>query len=215
MARAGGEGSLKESIQVSPLGLTMRNVSLNTCMQWAYGVKEYQVSGVSWTGSERYDVFAKTGSPVGEDRLRLMLRTLLADRFRLEFHHDRKEIAVDALLPGRVSPRLKETREDTPNSINLIRPGSRLAFRHESMSQTGGHALDPDRDRPAGARSDRDRRVRRFTLDSRELRPEDAAEPGPSASSVISEQLGLRLEARRAPLDVLVIERAERVPIAN
>ena len=135
LARAGGEGSLKESIQVSPIGLTMRNVSLITCMQWAYGVKEYQVSGVSWTGSERYDVFAKTGSPVGENQLRLMLRALLADRFRLEFHHDRKETAVYVLLPGKVSPRLKESREDTPNSMNLIRPGLRLAFRHESMSQ--------------------------------------------------------------------------------
>ena len=144
-----------------------------------------------------------------------MLRALLADRFRLEFHRDRKEAAVYALLPGRVSPRLQESREDTPNSMNLIRPGLRLAFRHESMAQLadmlstliviGRPVLDQT---GIGGFYD-------FTLDLRELRPEDAAEPGPSASSVISEQLGLRLEARRAPLDVLVIERAERVPIAN
>jgi uncharacterized protein (TIGR03435 family) len=215
LARAGGEGSLKESIQVSPLGLTMRNVSLITCMQWAYRVKEYQVSGVSWTGSERYDVFAKTGSPVREDQLRLMLQALLAERFRLEFHRDRKETAVYVLLPGKVRPRLQESREDTPNSMNLIRPGLRLAFRHESMAQLadtlstliviGRPVLDQ-----TGIDGFYD-----FTLDLRELRTEDAAEPGPSPSSVISGQLGLRLEARRAPLDVLVIERAERIPVAN
>ena len=215
LARRGGEGSLKESIQVSPLTLTMRNVSLGTCIQYAYRVKEYQVSGPSWTMTERYDLFAKTGSPSSENDLRLMLRRLLDERFQLKFHRDRKELAVYVLEPGKNAPRLKPSRTETENSMNLVRPGLRLDFRHESMSQLadllstliviGRPVLNQ-----TGIEGFYD-----FVLDLRELRPESANESGPSPASVVAEQLGLRLEARKAPLEVLVIDRAERVPIAN
>ena len=215
LARAGGEGSLKESIEVSPLTLTMRNVSFITCMEWAYRVKEYQVSGAAWTGSERYDVFAKTGSPVTGDQLRLMLGSLLNERFRLEFHRERKEQAVYLLLQGKQRPRLQESHPETASAMNLVRPGLRLAFRHQSMSQLADTLSTllvigrPVLDR-TGLSGFYD-----FILDLRELRTEDASESGPSASAVLMEQVGLRLEARKAPLEVLVIDRAERVPIAN
>lgn len=215
LARVGGEGSLKESIQISPLSLTMRNISLGYCMEWAYRVKEYQISGASWTGSERYDIFARTGSPAGEGRLRLMLQTLLAERFHLVFHRDRKELPVYALLPGKDKPRLQESQPDTPNSMTLIRPGLRLTFRHESLSQladwlSGLLVIDRPVLDETGIQGFYD-----FPLDLRELRLPDAAEPGPSPSSALSEQLGLRLEARKAALEVLVIDHAERIPIAN
>lgn len=215
LARAGGEGSLKESLEVSPLSLTMRNVSLSYCMEWAYRVKDYQISGASWIGSERWDIFARTGSPIAEEQLRLMLRTLLADRFHLVFHRDRKELPVYALLKGKSEPRLRESPAGSPSSMTLVRPGLRLAFRYKSMSNLadtlstllviGRPVLDE-----TGIDGFYD-----FTLDLRELRLPDAPEPGPSPSSVLSEQLGLRLESRKAPLEICVIDHAERIPIAN
>jgi uncharacterized protein (TIGR03435 family) len=215
LARAGGEGSLKESIQFSPQTLTMRNVSLSTCMQWGYRVKDYQISGPAWTGSERYDVFAKTGAPVNESDLRRMLRVLLTERFKLEFHRDRKEVAVYALERGKEEPRLKQSTPESESGWNLVRPGLRIAFRHQTMGQLAdllstliviGRPV-VDRTGLDGAYD--------FLLDLRELQPEGASEPGPSPSSVVSDQLGLRLEARKAPLEILVIDRAEREPIAN
>lgn len=215
LARAGGEGSLAQSVQTSPLSLTMRNVSLGVCIQWAYRVKEYQVTGASWTGSERYDVFARTGSPVSENQLRVMLQALLAERFHLVFHRDRKELPVYALLRGKDAPRLTESEAASANSMSMIRPGLRLVFHHESLSELADWlstllVIDRPVLDETGIQGFYD-----FPLDLRELRPPDAAEPGPSPSSVLSEQLGLRLESRKAALEVLVIDRAERIPIAN
>src|SRR5580692_9048511 len=72
--------------QASPGMLRMRDVTLSTCIKWAYGVQDSQISGPSWLQSEHYDIVAKADEPAAEDQLKLMLRTLLADRFRLSFH---------------------------------------------------------------------------------------------------------------------------------
>jgi uncharacterized protein (TIGR03435 family) len=214
LARVGGEGSLAESVQISPLAVTMRNVSLSDCLQWAYRLKDYQVTGPSWTGSERWDLFARAGSPSREDELRVMMQTLLAERFHLAFHHERKEAQVYALLEGR-EPHLQKSQDETPESMNLVRPGLRIAFRHYSVTKLadllssllviGRPVIDE-----TGIEGFFD-----FQLDLRELRLPDDVEPGPTPSSVLERQIGLRLESRKAALELLVVDRAERIPIAN
>src|ERR1700732_2290797 len=57
--RAGGEGSRRERVDHTPGSLTMRNVSMKSCIQWAYDVKSFQVSGPGWLETERYDVVGK------------------------------------------------------------------------------------------------------------------------------------------------------------
>src|SRR6266853_36572 len=73
IGKAGGEGSRRENVNSSPGSLTMRNVSLSSCIRWAYNVKQFQVSGPAWLESERYDVLAKAADPAPTDQLRLML----------------------------------------------------------------------------------------------------------------------------------------------
>src|SRR5580698_1558545 len=88
-----GLASLREDINTDPARLTMGNVSLNTAIRWAYKLGVYEVSGPDWTLSERFDITAKAASPVAEDQLRLMLQSLLKERFKLEFHRQVKDIS--------------------------------------------------------------------------------------------------------------------------
>src|SRR5258706_16442869 len=88
-----GEGG-RDKIERTPTSLTMRNVTLSTCVKWAYGVQSFQVTGPFWTGAERYDIVARTPAAASQQKLRAMLQSLLAERFKLEIHRDTKEMQV-------------------------------------------------------------------------------------------------------------------------
>jgi uncharacterized protein (TIGR03435 family) len=97
----------REAIESVPGRLTMRNVRLAACIRWAYDVQEYQVSGPGWLNDVRFDISAKAGDAVKEAELRLMLRTLLSDRFKLAFHRETKEIPALILTVGKNGHKLQ------------------------------------------------------------------------------------------------------------
>src|ERR1700730_3670235 len=70
-----GEGSGRENIEVSADRLTMRNVTLRSCISWAYNVQDFQVVGA--LGADRFDITAKAAAPATVPELRAMLGTLL------------------------------------------------------------------------------------------------------------------------------------------
>ncbi len=109
MGNAGGEKSERENITVSPEGVMMRNVSLRSCLRWAYDVKDFQISGPGWLASEKYDIAAKTAPPTSAGQLRLMMQTLLADRFKLALHRETKDLPVYALVVGKNGPKFHES----------------------------------------------------------------------------------------------------------
>src|SRR3954463_16355618 len=71
--------------QVTPTTLHMRDVTIDTCIKWAYDVQEAQVTGPDSLRSERYDIQAKADAPTTDEQMRLMLRQVLAERFKLTF----------------------------------------------------------------------------------------------------------------------------------
>ena len=79
-------------IQTSPGHLRMRDVTVATCIKWAYTVQDSQISGPGWLQSEHFDIVANADDPVGDKQMKLMMRTLLADRFKLAFHRQDKEL---------------------------------------------------------------------------------------------------------------------------
>src|SRR5579871_4759775 len=81
-----GEGRGREAINVDPVTLNLRNVTLSSAIQWAYNVKYFQVSGPGWIDDKRYEISAKSAKPAGEAEMRAMLQALLADRFKLKVH---------------------------------------------------------------------------------------------------------------------------------
>ena len=125
------------SFTSSPGGLNARNATLSGCIQWAYGVQEYQVSGPDWLTSDRFDIVAKAAAESTDEQLRLMPAIpLLAERFKLVLHRQTKEIQAYALVIGKGGPKLKESASRGPGTIRRNRMG--LSVEGVSAAQFAG-----------------------------------------------------------------------------
>lgn len=89
------------------------NVTLKMLVAAAYDVKEYQVSGPDWMNDDGFDIQAKTPAGATKEQIPLMLQALLADRFKLTFHREKKNLSVYALVVGKNGPKLKEVDAET------------------------------------------------------------------------------------------------------
>ncbi len=192
--------------------LTFSGITLKDCISWAYGATNYQISGPNWIDSERYDIRAKAANPVAADELKLMLRSLLADRFTLILHRDQKILPVYALVIGKSGPKIHAVKPEGPSKYFPNSTG--LSARQVSMARFA-ELLSGKVDRPV---LDETGLTGVFDIDLNWSRdsgatPEDTA--GPSIFTAMQEQLGLKLEARKAPVEILVIDHAEKVPTEN
>jgi uncharacterized protein (TIGR03435 family) len=97
----------------TPGNVTMRDVTLATCIKFAYGVQDSQISGPEWLQSEHFDILAKADAPVAESQLRLMMQALLADRFKLSFHRQSKELSAYAMTVAKGGAKVKESTAET------------------------------------------------------------------------------------------------------
>lgn len=99
-------------------------MTLKSLIALAYKVKEYQVSGPEWLGSERFDIEAKLPDGASKDDAPAMLQSLLAERFKLATHRDTSEHKVLALVVGKNGPKLKESPPAAPIDENApLKPG--------------------------------------------------------------------------------------------
>src|ERR1039458_4394329 len=87
----------------------IRYTSLQTLLLTAYRIKSNQLSGPDWMQSQRFDIAAKLPGGVSKDRVPEMLQALLAERFKLSVHRDRKEQTVYALVVGKSGSKLQES----------------------------------------------------------------------------------------------------------
>lgn len=226
--QSNGEVNRRETITATPGSLTMRNVSFKSTLQWAYGVKDYQISGPRWLADERYDILAKAGTAADELQLRKMLQSLLTERFKMTLHHETKEIQVYALVAGKNGPKMLA---GDPAGESKIQPnGQMLTVKDTSMeeladmlSTAANRMLDlgmPVIDETGwkGRYS--------FSIDSQafleSVRPAaaDTRLPDPDAliagvKDLLQSQLGIKVELRKAPADLIVVDRAEKVPVDN
>jgi len=212
--KAGGEGSKRSKIEYTPKSLSMWNVDLADCVQWAWGVPFYQVSGSDFPNGERYDILARTEESVPVSQLRLRLRNLLDTRFHLALHQETKNFPVYRLVVAKGGPRLPARKADrdlpadhAAESLPRVQEGS-FVFQNVSMadfaarlSMLRGIELPViDQTHIEG--------VYDITLKSAAsaiLRPD-----GPSLFTLLEEQLGLRLVSAKAPMEMLVIEHVSR-----
>jgi uncharacterized protein (TIGR03435 family) len=177
----------------------------------AFQLQDSQIAGgPSWLESDRYDIEAKTGRPekIAPDQMPQLMQDLLGERFHLKFHRETREIPVYALTVARSGPRLKPAAEGETAGMNT-HPGSKT-------SQTVATASTMDLlAKYVG------NRVGRIVIDKTGLTgvydftltwaPDSAADStAPSLPTALQEQLGLRLESQRAPVEVLVIDSISR-----
>jgi uncharacterized protein (TIGR03435 family) len=214
----GTEGSRRESIEASPGSLTMRNVSLKSCLIWAYGVREYQIFGPAWLNDERYDITAKSAQPAPVEQLKAMLQTLLADRLDVRLHRETRELPVYVLIAGVNGPKLHRSTGNGDSEVRT-KDGS-LIFTNTSMSQFAEHLATIRRqvDRPVldktGIRGAFDFSLK-FADNDADMREAMVRGEGPSVFSVVQQQLGIRLKPEQGPVEIIVIDHAQKVPTDN
>jgi len=209
----GGEGSTRSQIQPASDGLVLLNTDLGEMIEWAYSIQHSQVSGPAFMQNARYDIRARAAGSVSEKTLRLMLQNLLATRFNLRLHREQKTVSVYELVVARGGPKLPPNKAGSlpasyaRESFPRVVDGS-FVFVNTSMSDfakqlTELRGIDlPVLDR-TGIPG-----VYDITLKSAAramLEPD-----GPSLLTLINEQLGLRLVARKDPIEVVVVDHAEK-----
>src|SRR5207244_1838285 len=95
--------------------------TLKFLMEWAYRIQPFQHSGgPSWIETDRYDVVAKAEGNATADRMRLMVQTLLADRFKLKFHRESKVLPVYVISLGKTAPKLFPPKDEETHSLRVI-----------------------------------------------------------------------------------------------
>jgi uncharacterized protein (TIGR03435 family) len=192
--------------------LTMTNVTLVECLQFAYGVvSQEQVSGPDWIRSRetRFDIVAKTAGDATLDAARQMLQQLLVERLHVDLRREQRPFTFLALLPAKGGAKLAAAKEGTPA------PGS------GAPGRVTGEQMPISVLASLLSRFEQQLVVDKTGLTGRyqirlQWTPDDAVNrDGPSLREALEEQLGLRLESRREPLDVIVVNRAEKVPTDN
>jgi hypothetical protein len=128
-------GPLRVTGRVDADGINFSNVTLRACIQRAYNVKPYQITGPAWTTTDRYMIVAKAAGAEPESRILLMLQSLPAERFKLVFHREAREMPVYALVVLKNGPKLQAATGDGATQIG---DGDAVTFVQASMDSLAG-----------------------------------------------------------------------------
>ena len=179
--------------------LNFINVTVKNLITSAYELHDFQVSGgPAWIDSERYDLVAKAENDAGGKELWMMVRPLLAERFKLAVHQETREMQVYALVVAKGGPKLQAVENGNGGLTSRLGqvsatavPVSRLADFLAGPRLQLGHPV-VDRTGLSGSFT--------FTL---QWTPDDLF-------SALQEQLGLKLEASKGMVNVIVVDHAEK-----
>jgi uncharacterized protein (TIGR03435 family) len=264
-----GDGRVMLGMQ--PGRFTATNVTLRMLIRNAYQLQDYQITGgPAWLGSDHFDVIAKMpegyqptpGPPPAAGSaptpIQLMMRALLADRFKLAIHNETKESPIYALIvarsDGKLGPQLKKSETDCAAVMAAARgrgpgamppppggPGGRGGDNPPCGIRIGPGALAMGASPMPNFAQSLGMFAGRIVLDRTGLagaydinltwtpdqmpRPAGDGPPpqingvavdpnGPSLFTAVQEQLGLKLDSQRGPVETLVIDRAEK-PVEN
>jgi len=204
---------------VVTFGTTLMNL-----VTFAYGVHPKQVEGLpEWATTDKYEITARPeGTGIPNDRqLKLLFQKLLAERFKLALHRDKKEQSVYALTAARAGSKMTPSAGDPNGLPGLAFQGlGKLVVVNATMADFAGLFQTSVLDRPVVDQTGITGRydfTLNWTPDESQFRgmgltipppPDNATLP--SLFTAIQEQVGLRLESTRAPADVLVVDKAEK-----
>ena len=277
LAAQAASGKIHVGMNIDAARVDIGSMSLADLIRIAYKVKAYQITGPDWMKSQRFDILAKMPEGANKDQVPEMLQALLADRFKLTIHRDKKEQAVYALVVGKGGPKLKESPPDPapapadkddkamtiaiekgPVSISregrgAVVNGGPMGTTRVSMGPNGVMHMESTKvtlpdfadlisrfvDRPVvdttglkgtyqiGVDLSMDdmrnmARAAGMTLPPQGGGAEPAKSPGdaasePSGTSIFTtvQQLGLKLEPRKLPVDMIVVDHLEKTPTEN
>jgi uncharacterized protein (TIGR03435 family) len=224
---------------------TCENCTLSMLISEAFDLKDFQLSGPDWMRpmgmqSTRFMMSAKIPLGTTKAQFRVMLQNFLAERFKMTFHHEKKEVPGFQLVVAKSGPKFKEAKPTAPapdddaadqpgppktdaNGFPVLPPG-----RGSRMTMMRGHgAMRADEETMAEFAEMLSNQLRQPVIDATGLSgkygiamywvPGDPApdDPGPSLFQALQEQLGLKLESKKGMVDVVVVDHIEKAPTEN
>jgi uncharacterized protein (TIGR03435 family) len=196
--------------------LNATNATMKALIGFAYNVRDYQISGgPNWLDSTGYDIVATPEHPVDPtpdniDYFRQMMQSLLAQRFKLTVSRQTRELPVYALVVARDGPKLKEVEKWQKGADMRIRGGAgqmiaekvTMPLLAQTLSNIAGRSV-VDKTGLTGYYD--------FKL---EWTPDEIGQPSqgdrPSLFTALQEQLGLKLDSQKGPVEILVVDHAEK-----
>jgi uncharacterized protein (TIGR03435 family) len=206
------------------------NTTLADMIKFAYGVQDKQIIGApSWVESDKFDIEAQPDAPgaPNKDQVSMMMQKLLTDRFQLKFHKDTKELPAYVLTAAKTGQKM--TKSEVPDQLpglffTNISPAT-LTVRNATMDDVCHLFQSAVLDRPVVDQTGITGKwnfLLKWTADESQFSgmgvkvppPSDAADAPPPLFTAIQEQIGLKLDAGKAQIPVLVIDKVEK-PSAN
>lgn len=205
------------------------NTTMVDLISFAYDVQQKQiVGGPDWMSTAKFDIDAKPdvpGSP-NREQLKTMVQKLLADRFQLKFHRDKKELSAYVLSVAKGGPKLKTSEGDPKGLPGLFFRGlGVLTVTNATMADFSHLMQSAVLDRPVVDQTGLNGKydfLLKWTPDQSQFGgmgikvppPSDAADAPPPLFTAIQEQIGLKLDAGKAAVEVLALDHIEQ-PSAN
>jgi uncharacterized protein (TIGR03435 family) len=197
---------------------TATNITVRRLIMRAYEIADLQISGApKWLDSDRYDIDAKPDHPVSREQTDLMIQALLALRFKLAMQRETEERSLFALLQDKAGSRLKLHEGDTGGQQDIGSRGQgHWVFRNVGMPRLAVF-LSVHAGRAVVDKTGLEGRYD-FRLDFTPIRvapdavfEQSPADPTrPELVTAVKEQLGLKLESQKGPVEILHVDHVER-----
>ncbi len=218
------------------------NMSLSNLVTRAYGIAYYQLTGPDWLQQQMFEIQAKVPEGATKDQVAAMILSMLQDQFKLVAHHDSKELAKYDLVVAKGGLKIKESAEEPPrppdgappkpapmakDGLPELGPGhpgmaingkrAILYYSHWTMTQFAS-MIAAQMAKPV---TDATGLTAKYDIgmhwSPENLRAGDSASDpdGPTLQQALQDQLGLRLEAKKGPVDFVVVDHCEKTPAGN
>jgi uncharacterized protein (TIGR03435 family) len=217
--RQNTSGGMQYTVRPTRAGFIATNMPLTFLIHLAYGLEGYQLVGAPAWATDRYDVTAKPAGATGKE-MRAMLQNLLADRFQLKVHKETRVGTEYALMVAKGGSKLKAPGEASCPAENgpSANPCGRLSWGQSALAgrrvdmqalvivlaQKLGHKVVDE----TGLKGPFDLSLR-WTPEGAVASPPPVDAP-PSLLTALEEQMGLRLQTRKGPTEVVVVDHVER-----
>jgi uncharacterized protein (TIGR03435 family) len=217
-----------------PTRIDFLNSSLASLVTRAYGLNYWQLTGPDWMQTESFDVTAKVPSGATKQQFQTMLQNLLAERFGLEVHRESKQVELYSLTAGKNGPKLKPHVKTSGPEPGDTEPGPLKTGPDGYPVLTHGMTMAWMRDKARLQGSDQDMAwlVRQLAGQLGGPVSDDtgltgrydfalywAAQQGddgsPDLPEAVQQQLGLKLERKKGPIEMLVVDRVDKTPREN
>jgi uncharacterized protein (TIGR03435 family) len=212
----------RADIQSVPGSVTMRSVGLIHLMIWSYKISPYQVTNPGVSENVRFDIQAKAAGPAKTDEMRLMMQKLLAERFQVKLHRETREMPAYVIVEAKGGHKLTPT--DAPDGQGVLPvtdPNKMmLVAKAATLDQLAMFLSDPlhtpvvDQTGLKG-RFDFTFDITDFTIRAQRQPGEPEPDPVSILQQALPKQLGLKLESRKAPIEMFTIDRIETKPAEN